>query len=430
MLSWVVEYPVSSALFVVVLFCLFQSWWLKKDFFSPPTVYCFSQCITLGIAYLQLDYAMSDFKPLTWMIWIGALVAFSGGSFLARLVAKQKGVPVRIESVAISCEYNWPLHIACTFALFVLFLYGIYGVIQIAGNLLLLTDNPGKFMTKEVDYGYAPVFFGMGPLIVLLFGVAAFKKFNPHFGLRLVSRIMICVTIVLNLLAYPSRGTLFFSLGFLIILYNYLHKRIAALWILLCLLLAVGAFVGISSLRDQYGGNKVESMAADAVMTLPYKYVSNNYWNLDYAVNPPPDREYHPHTYGIDFFYGMFEFVRISGSFRNSFHWDGLFNERIEKVNGFNTASYLWEVYKDLYFPGVFILPFICGLLLSVLHVRLCSPFTPRQILFYTFFIYFIGWWFFTPGYKQGIYWVWSLIIFFISTVCMLRKKWWRPRIL
>jgi hypothetical protein len=71
----------------------------------------------------------------------------------------------------------------------------------------------------------------------------------------------------------------------------------------------------------------------------------------------------------------------------------------------------------------VILLPFFCGLMLSVLHLRLCLPFTPRQILFYAFFIYFIGWWFFTPGYKQGIYWIWSLFIFFVSTVCKQRKK-------
>lgn len=423
MLSWIVEYPVSFTLFLVVFFCLFQAWWLKKDFFSPPTVYCFSQCITLGIAYFQLDYAMSDFKPMTWMIWLGAMAGFCGGSFLSKLVAKQKGLPTHIASVTEARDYNWTIHIILSFIPIVLFLIGIYGIVQVAGNLLLLTGNPAKYMTKETDYGFYPVLFGCGPLIVLMFGVAAFKKFNPRKGIRILARVVIFLTIALNLLAYPSRGTLFFSVGFLVILYNYLHKRISAMWILVCLVLAVGAFVGISSLRDQYGGNQVEKMAADAVMELPYKYVSNNYWNLDYAVNPPPDREYHPHTYGIDFFFGMFEFLKVSSSFRNSFHWDGLFNERIEKIRGFNTASYLWEVYKDLYFPGVILLPFFCGLMLSVLHLRLCHPFTPRQILFYAFFIYFIGWWFFTPGYKQGIYWLWSLFIFFVSTVCKQRKK-------
>ena len=424
MLSWVAEYPVSSALFLVVLFILFQSWWLKKDFFSPATVYCFSQCITLGIAYFKLDYAMTDLKPLTWMIWIGAMVAFVGGAFLARLVAKQDGLPVEVANIESCSQYNWRLHIVLSFIPFLMFLIGIYGIIQVAGNLLLLTGNPAKYMTKDTNYGYYPVLFCSSPLSVLLFGVASFKKFNPEKKLRYLARFMVVAAIFITLLAYPNRGTLFFSAGILVILFNYLHKRISAIWIMLFLGLATAAFIGISSLRDQYGGGSVEGVAADAVVKLPYIYVANNYWNLDYAANPPPDKEYHPHTYGIDFFFGMFEYARIPSSFRNSFHWDGLFNERIEKVSGFNTASYLWEVYKDLYFPGVIILPFLCSLALSVLHLKLCrKSCTPRQLLFYTMFIYFIGWWFFTPGYKQGIYWVWSAIVFFISTVSMRMPK-------
>ena len=130
MLSWIVEYPVSFTLFLVVFFCLFQAWWLKKDFFSPPTVYCFSQCITLGIAYFQLDYAMSDFKPMTWMIWLGAMAGFCGGSFLSKLVAKQKGLPTHIASVTEARDYNWTIHIILSFIPIVLFLIGIYGIVQ------------------------------------------------------------------------------------------------------------------------------------------------------------------------------------------------------------------------------------------------------------------------------------------------------------
>ena len=63
MFSWIAENPVSSVLFLVSLFCLAQAWLLKKDFFSPVNVYCFSQSITLAVAYLKLDYAMTDFKP-------------------------------------------------------------------------------------------------------------------------------------------------------------------------------------------------------------------------------------------------------------------------------------------------------------------------------------------------------------------------------
>ena len=130
------------------------------------------------------------------------------------------------------------------------------------------------------------------------------------------------------------------------------------------------------------------------------------------------DQEIHPHTYGIDFFSGLFEYAKLTTSFRNSFRWDNAFNDRIQKVQGFNTVNYLWDVYKDFHLFGVMLLPFLCGLGLTVLHLRLCRPFTPRQILMYTYFIYFVGWWFFTSGYKQGIYCIWGMVIFVVSTIC------------
>lgn len=423
MLSLMAEYPESTVLFLVVLVCILQSWFFKKDFFNPPTVYCFSQCITLGIAYIQIDKAMSDFQLKTWLFWIGALLSFCVGSYLVRLTAKSRGVPVRIAEATPPENYSWKMHLLLSFIPFLLFLVGIFGIIKTAGNLLLLTDNPANWMKKDTDYGIYAALFSSGPLCVLLFGVAAFKKFNPIKHLRWLARFMVFFTIVINFVGYPSRGTLFLSLGILVIFFNYLRKRISPALILVFLSLAAAGFIGVATLRDQYGGNSLETMALDAVVDLPYKYVSNNYWNFDYAINPPPDKEYHPHTYGIDFFYGMFEYFRVSGSFRYSYRWDGLFNERIEKVKGLNTASYLWEVYKDLYAPGIFLLPFFVGLALSVLHLRMCRKgFTPRAIIFYTLFIYIIGWWFFTPAYKQGVYWVWFAILFTVTTVSFTRS--------
>lgn len=422
MLSLMAEYPESTVLFLVVLVCILQAWLLKKDFFNPPTIYCFSQCIMLGIAYFQIDKAMTDFQLKTWLFWIGALISFCAGSFFVRLTAKSRGVPVRVAEATPPENYSWKMHILLSFIPFLLFLVGIFGIIKTAGNLLLLTGNPALWMQKDTDYGIYAAFFSSGPLCVLLFGAASFKKFNPVKSLRRLARFMVFFTIVVNFVAYPSRGTLFLSMGLLVILFNYLRKRISAALILVFLAIAAIGFIGVATLRNQYEGSSLESMALDAVVDLPYKYVSNNFWNFDYAINPPPDKEYHPHTYGIDFFYGMFEYFRVSGSFRSSYRWDGLFNERIEKVHGLNTASYLWEVYKDLYAPGVFLFPFFVGLALSVLHLRLCRKgFSPRVVIFYALFIYIIGWWFFTPAYKQGVYWVWFAILFCVTTASVCR---------
>lgn len=421
MVDWILENPVSCVCFGLAIFCLAQSYFFKKDFFSPPSVYCFSQSLTLGIAYLKLDPAMTDFHLKTWLFWGGAMMSFCVGAFCVRLVWKEKTLAnekLRTSAKFSPTFYNWKLHLVFSFVVFGFFCLGVFGIVKVAGNLLLLTGEPAKWMTKYVDYGFWAVLFCSSPLVILFFGVASFKSINPVRSVRWISRVMILVTIALNILAYPNRGTLFYSCGVLIIFYNYLHKRIAPALILICLGLAACAFIFVSSLRSQYGINSIKRMSADAIIDLPYKYVANNYWNFDYAINPPVDREYHPHTYGIDFFNGMFDYFRISGAFRKSFGWDGLFNERIEKVRGLNTASYLWEVYKDLYTPGIFLFPFLCGFALTYLHCCVKRQVKPRNVIFYALFIYQVAWWFFTPGYKQGIYWIWVVIMYVFTTLC------------
>ena len=423
MLSWAIAYPVSTALFLVVIFCLFQSWWFKKDFFSPLNVYCFTQCITLAISYFQIDRAMSDFHLFTWGVWLLGGLSFTGGCVVARLYAKSKGLSVQIHPAVCPTQYNWTYHLMLSFVVFFVFLIGVYGIYHKVGTLVIFTPNPAKWMTKYIDYGYFSLLFNSGPLCVLLFGVASFKKYNNIVWVRRVAFVMVFVTIAINLMAYPNRTSLFFNFGFFLIFVNYLYKRISPIVIASLLVIAIIVFISIGSLRDQYGGGSVEGKALNVVVELPYKYLANNYWNLDYVLNPPNDREIHPHTYGIDFFNGIFEYAKLTGSFRSSFRWDDAFNERIQKVVGFNTVNYLWDVYKDFHLFGVLFLPFLCGLGLTVLHLRLCRPFTPRQILMYTYFIYFVGWWFFTSGYKQGIYCIWGMVIFTVSTICSTKKK-------
>ena len=307
MLSWAIAYPVSSALFLVVIFCLFQSWWFKKDFFSPLNVYCFTQCITLAISYFQIDRAMSDFHLFTWGVWLLGGLSFTGGCVVARLYAKSKGVPVQIHPAVCPKQYNWTYHLMLSFVVFFVFLIGVYGIYHKVGTLVIFTPNPAKWMTKYIDYGYFSLLFNSGPLCVLLFGVASFKKYNNIVWIRRVALVMVFVTIAINLMAYPNRTSLFFNFGFFLIFVNYLYKRISPIVIASLLVIAIIVFISIGSLRDQYGGGSVQGKALSVVVELPYKYLANNYWNLDYVLNPPNDREIHPHTYGIDFFNGIFE---------------------------------------------------------------------------------------------------------------------------
>lgn len=422
MFSRMVEYPESTVLFFVVAGLLFYVWKRKLDFFSPPTVYLFFQCLTLAIAYLRMDHAMTPFHLKTWFVWGGAMLSFVSGCLLYRWnCARTAALP---QPGPESEAYNWKWHFVLSCAVLLLYLVGVWGIVQKAGNLILFTGNSSYWASRKVDYGVYAQFFSSAPLVVLLFGVASFRSMNPVRWIRRISLPLTLLISVLSVCAYPSRTTLFMCVGFFAILFNFLCKRISVVLIAALLILGIVGFVFVASARSQYGGNSsIRSMTMDAAMTMPYKYVANNYWNLDYAVNPPTDREIHPFTYGIDFFSGMLEYFRAPGALKNSFGWDGIYNESVQKIPGYNTTGYLWEIYKDFGLPGCFLFPFVVGVGMSALFERLNRRKTPRRVMFYTFFIYFVGFWFFLAGYKQGIFWAWGVIVWGISTVCRLPSK-------
>lgn len=428
MFAWISEYPETTVLALIVVGLLFYIWRMKKDFFSPASVYIFFQCLTLSIAYLQMDKAMTPFHLKTWGVWIGALLSFTSASLLYQWVDAQKN-PLQKENPEKGFEdvrrfYNWKWHFVFASVTLVLYLIGVFSIIQNVGTLILFSGNPSYWTSPKIDYGISAHLFSSAPLVAILFGVGMFKSVNPWRLSRWISRVVAPAICVLSVCAYPSRTSLFMCVGFVAILFNFLRKRISVLLIAALLGLGISAFVFVASARSQYAGNNsMESMTMDVAMTMPYRYVANNYWNLDYALNPPTDREIHPFTYGIDFFSGMLDYLRVSGSLKNSFGWDGVFNESVQKVPGYNTTGYLWEVYKDFGLFGCFVVPFLVGLALSVFYARLKRQMTIRRVMLYVMFIYFVGFWFFIAGYKQGIFWVWAVILWAVSTVCNLRPK-------
>lgn len=215
--------------------------------------------------------------------------------------------------------------------------------------------------------------------------------------------------------------------GFLFVLANYLFKRInwktASVIIAFILLF----FVGVASVKGQYGEMDVtDNRVFKEVALLPYKYIANNYWNLDYAFNRSSDVPEHSWTYGIDAFYGITQLMFIGTGLQASFGWDSPFNESVVKVGGLNTIPYLWDAYKDFGYPGIFLVPFFWGFLFTFLYKKMPMAKTPLALLFHTTFTFWIILWNFTTGYKQAMYIIWFIFFFFVCTVSY-RKKTFLP---
>lgn len=417
------EYPVTAICFLVVIFCLVYTWKLKKDFFHPTVIYLFTQCLTLGIAYLKLSPLMTDFLPETWLVWGGAMFSFILGSALYYILSYKGRIaePISVEKPLE--DYSWKMHFAFSVFLLLFFLTGVAGIVSVVGTLIFFSDSPGQWVSADVNYGYWPVLESTAPLVVVYFTIASLKKLNPYKWIRVVSRIFALLTPIMAFLCYPNRSTLFLCIGWALILFNYVGKKIHVKYIVLVMLIATAFFVFVALLRAQYGTNSIEGMAARQVMLMPYKYVANNYWNLDYAINPPVDRERHPSTYGVDAIYGIFEYTVFPVSIRNMMHWDDMFNKSIQKEYGLNTTGYLWEVYKDWGIAGTVLFPFVVSFFLTYLYEKMKRSLSPRLWILQSLFVYYIGWWWFVEGYKRGLFWLWIYMILVFTKLCERKTK-------
>ena len=279
-------------------------------------------------------------------------IAVMRSAFSPRHLPASIGPPLQ-KTLSVHGEYNWVCHFFLSFSAFAYFFVGVLGVISVTGTLVLLTDNPSIWLTGKDNtvLKYAD-FFTTGAMVVGLFAVASFKSMNPVRWVRYASRFMVAFTIVLSFMTYPSRGINMLCIGMFMILFNYLRGRfswrsLAVVTVLVCVF-----FVAVASLKGQYGNSDItDSKIAKEVALLPYKYVANNYWNLDYAFNRMSDIPEHEWTYGIDAFFGITHLMHIGDGIQQSFGWDSPYNES-DKIYWAQYDSLPLGCVQGLWAPG------------------------------------------------------------------------------
>ena len=412
-------HPESSVMFALAIVALVLVSIFKEDFFRPSTLYFLVQMVMLGVSYMQFLPMMTDFNYSIWLVWGGGMFCFLVGCYVTDFAWRSLSGPPLQHKLSVHGEYNWVCHFFLSFSAFAYFFVGVLGVISVTGNLILFTDNPSQWlMGKDCEVLRYADFFTTGAMVVGLFAVASFKSMNPVRWVRYASRVMVVFTIFLSFATYPSRGINMLCVGMLMILFNYLRGRfswrsLAVVTVFVCIF-----FVLVAALKGQYGNSDItDSRIAKEVALLPYKYVANNYWNLDYAFNRLSDIPEHEWTYGIDAFYGISHLMRIGDGIQQSFGWDTPFNESVVKFTGLNTIPYLWDAYKDFGLFGIFLLPFFFGVFFTYCYHKMAVAKSPLMLLLTATFMMWIILWNFTTGYKQSMYWVWIFFFVFVCTV-------------
>jgi hypothetical protein len=102
-----------------------------------------------------------------------------------------------------------------------------------------------------------------------------------------------------------------------------------------------------------------------------YTYLVNNFWNLDFAFRKYVDGTFgYPLGFGLHFFRPLLGLPGLETPFFHSCGFDSIMNESIIKVKGFNTVVYVWHFYQDFGAFGVYFLPLLLGMLITVFYVN------------------------------------------------------------
>lgn len=374
----------------------------KRDYLSPGALYLTIILGTLGIAFLRLDPAMTPFHSKTWLILVVSGIAFILGVVIARLYYFQRNialwnrVPNRDSLTLLFSNYSWKRHLLWTYLGVFIFLIACAVEIKEYDIPVLFRHDVLKIMgPKGLKIGYWIYALGNYCLLLILFLPAMFKKLNPNRNLRIFASVSFFFVLVLGFVCYPGRSPVFQAIIFTGFFMNAVLFRLKIRHVALGVLIVVGLFLaGISAKKQR---DSID-LTNKYLWILPYQYIANNYWNLDYALNPPNDLERQPTTYGHRMLGGML-FMDLWPDWLGLgrvYGIDGVFNENSHKIQGLNSMGYWWGLYRDFSVVGVLLFPFLGGLWQGWLYNRVRQAPHPPYLFVYSYVNIFIVMAFFT----------------------------------
>lgn len=382
----------------IVVALVLENVFRKSDFFSPVRLYVFFHATTLGIAFLALDRLMTPFQPFTWLVYLGSGACYITGVVSMNLLRGLRGSQISrpIELAA----YNWRRHFLFSFILFALFVWGMFYAYHGSGGFPLTSKHKLVALKHFFAVNWtASMMLSQGGVVMALFFMVLYrpgrlpKLFRISFWLMTAAGVLFAY-------ALSRIGFMFFAI-FALVFYHQAIRRISMIkmssfFFLLITAFLVTTYLKIAEIGDKYSLDLTSPKALKIALRMPYNYVANNYWNLDFALNPENYRDRHPTTYGFTQASGLLDMIVLPGgnigpSLREGGGYEDPFHVPSIKRMGLNTMTYQWGLYKDFGLVGVFLLPYLFGMAFSFLYWRVREAPTLLNAAVYAFLAFVVS---------------------------------------
>lgn len=388
--------------------------------------------LTLGISYTGLDPRWTGLQPFTWFAVLSSTACLLLGQFCASYYTQSHRLSNQLrlpqDKPWLKWEgWDWHLYFKVTLLAFGLLILGLAYRSTLTGGIPILQSGQDH-MTRagSIDMGILNIYLFRGPAIFAFVLLGAYKKINPYTWIRWSCLILAIATVTLSFMFFQSRSNVILCVIVVAFYHHYFVKPLGFKHFLILFALNLGIFILVATIRMQYLGES-DHDGLLKILSLPYLYIANNWWNMDYALNPLPGIHYSDIRWGYGLIEGIGHLFPGGTAFQVALGWDGIFNESIEKFHGLNTVTWHYTAYNEFGYLGLTLAPFIFGVLAEYGFSSFKRNPKPELIVAMSICSgYFILSWF-EESYQNGLY-VWRVVFVYFTLKLAYRSRLWSAR--
>ena len=390
-------YYLSGALLIIEALYLYVHWVKESgSVVEMRALFTLSWVGGQGLACLQLSKLQTDWNYVTWLCFALIYLAFGIGYEWG-----QKYIKVE-ETELDKNETQRKRLLVCIAGLAVISVVCFLFEVCVVGFIPLFSDAPHAYSYFHVSgVHYFTISCILIPAITVVYHKVS-DRVTPGAGILIA---IANVTAFVIPFLCVSRFQLLFAVGFAVVTYIMVNKKIRLRTMLILMLALIPIYVILTVFRhhDVTYLNSIFEMKWDKMpifITQPYIYVVNNYENFNCMVVNLTE-----HTWGMRMLFPFFALTGLKFIFPQLTSFP-VFLTKPELT----TLTMFYDAYYDFGIAGVFIFAALIGAVARVLVSVVKRSGNPVAYLFYGQIAIYLGLSFFTTWFSNPTTWFWLIL--------------------
>lgn len=367
-----------------------------------------------GIACFQLSKLQQDWSRVTWMCFFLAYLCFHLGYRIQIKKRENINVP-RTEQVIQSNDMQAKRIYFCCIALTIASILCFTLEAVVVGYIPLFSKLPHAYSYFHISgVHYFTISCILIPGLTVVYSKVA--KTKEHVA---VMMLVLCnlVAVAIPILCV-SRFQLIFAIGFALVVYIAVYRKIQLKMILILLFIMVPLYILLTFARhhDVTYLNSIFEMKNSQIpigITQPYMYIVNNYENFNCMVE-----QLITHTYGLKMLFPFFALTGLKFIFPQLI----AFPMYVTKKE-LTTLTMFYDAYYDFGVIGMIGFSFLLGYVVKKISDKMRTDDNPIIYLIYGQIAVYLALSFFTTWFSNPTTWFWLVLTVMMYLFVGYQKK-------